>query len=224
MEDFYIINLPEFSINEFHQHYDDETLSLKLDNLSKISLNELIELTFSIRECKGKGLSNKVLFYKMINWFIINKPDILLPNLKRIHAYGYWKDYLCLWRYSTYVIQNHILYIYCKQLEKDWDNFCNNDTINKISLASKWAPTEKCYFDKKYGLVKLMCEQLKWSPSQWRKRISQLRNHLLITERLLCDKRYGELDFDIITKANIKKYDNCFKKYCGQRYLKYKFN
>nr|QBK87641.1 MAG: protein of unknown function DUF2828 [Marseillevirus LCMAC201] len=92
---------------------------------------------------------------------------------------------------------------------------------DRISLAAKWAPTEKGAADRQWGFVGLFCDQLGWSRKLYRQRISELRNKLTVTERLASDRRWGEIDFPAIPTKSRMVFHNTLKKHCGKRYQKW---
>jgi len=223
MEEFYLFEgnsyLEKFSIKNWKCKRGVEFDNM-LKELSNISINELIELLFRIRDYKSEqGLGSRIEFYKILKWFVKNNKTEILEHLKRIPDYGYWKDFLNLWSWGDELFRSYILYIYCKQLEKDWLDFQEGKTP---SLAAKWAPTEKGSCDRMYGMVHIFCEQLNWSRKTYRQRISCLREKLEITERFFCKKQYGELDFDRIPLKCRKKNLNIINKHCSTRYSRWK--
>jgi hypothetical protein len=218
MNEFYLIE-GKFSIenwNNSKKHNSEKILT----ELSKISIGELVELIFRIRDCRSEqGLGNKTDFYRCVRWLVQNNITQIFQHLKRIPEYGYWKDYLNLWSWVDEFSRSCLLYIFTKQLQKDWDAYENGQTP---SLAAKWAPTEGGAYDKIYGMVSIFCEQLNWSKKTYRQRISLLREKLSVSERFFCKKEYGELDFNIMGLKCRKKNQNILNKYCNKRYSRWK--
>lgn len=211
MNDFYFI---ETYLKDDNFIIPYSKLDIFFDNLWQKSPEKSIDILFEIRNCHG-GQGNRYKFYKGIKWFMKNHPNILYKKIKEIPKNGYWKDLLNIWSCGNELLRSFIVIIYCNQLNKDNLALQNG---NKISLASKWSPTEKCFYDKKYGLVKIFCEQLKISPKQYRQMISKLRNELEVTERLICDNRWGEIDFDKINYKCRQQFHSKLKKKCRKRY------
>lgn len=172
-------------------------------------------MLFYTRACRGYGKGDRIQFYRGVWWFMEYHPEQILKNLRLIPEYGYWKDLLNIWIIKNELLRASIVYIYCKQLLLDLHGLERGD---KISLAAKWAPTEKGHLDKKWGMVNIFCEQLGWSKKEYRKHISSLRDALLVSERLFSDQRWGELDiYEIPTKSRLLHHKTLQYR-CGNRY------
>lgn len=94
-----------------------------------------------------------------------------------------------------------------------------------LSLAAKWAPTEGCAFDRQAGLAGRLASMLfpdcKDRHKQYRKALSLLREHLRVTERLMCLGRWAEIDFGSVPSRAHNLLKKAFAKHEEQRYAKY---
>jgi len=222
MEDFHLIDsfyqFNDWKIIEaksnFKRNLSYTDASLLWNQLWKYSNpNDVLHFLINIRENLFNGTGERLQYYNGIKWFMNTHPNYFLENYKCIFTVGYWKDLLEIWGYTNNeLLHSFILYKFCSGIK--------NDYITGIpTLCSKWAPTEGCSNDKKWGIVNLFCEQLGWSRKQYRQRLSFLRNKLNVTERLVCDQRWNEINFDTIPLNCIKKHNNTFIKYCKDRYI-----
>lgn len=225
MEEFYLINPLSDDLDtsswpeiDLFRYWDHQITYPQLSTLLEKSWNNApyttLKLLFHLRNCHG-GKGDRQQFYQGVRWFMENHPEQIIANVKVIPHIGYWKDLLNLWEFSNESLRAAITFTFCNQLEKDLRSLCNNE---QPSLAAKWAPTEKCAHDRKWGFVDIFCEQLGWSRKTYRKNISKLRDSLCVTERLACDQRWGEMDFPEIPTKSRLIFHRSLQKYCGRRY------
>lgn len=179
-----------------------------------------LDAVFYMRNCRGKGRGQNQEFYAAVEWFMNNHPDDFLPRFQDIIEHGCWKDLWVLWDRCDELFRAYVIYIVSKQLKTDIENLMNGNG-HLVTLAGKWAPGERSSFNKEYGAVKLLCEQLGWSLRTYRINLSKLRNHLEVPERMICDKRWAEIDFDTFPARARQKYHYQLKKNCGARYRRY---
>lgn len=190
-----------------------------LEDAWTISPNDTLRVLLWIRDCHGNGLCQRETFYKCMQWLSQKDPELIINNLAKIVEHGYWKDLLLIWEYSSNeLVRASIIYFYCNQLQTD---LIALDFGEPLSLASKWAPTEKCSLDKRMGIVSLFCTQLKLSRKRYRKMLSVLREALEVSERLICQQRPAELDFDKMPARAIVKHDMYLRKNCGNRFIRW---
>lgn len=203
---------PDILSGEISQSDLDIILGQSWDKFPDVTINMICHW-----RDKHLGCGKSLLFQKGFQWLMRTHPEYVPRILTEIPTLGNWKDLLLLWEYCDYLTQCHIIYFYGKQLQKDVLE--SND--EHLSPAGKWAPTEKCSLDKKWGFVQLLCEQLGWTRKQYRQRISSLRNRLEVPERLICDKRWGEIEFDRLSQKAAARYHSLLLKHCGRRYQRY---
>ena len=94
-----------------------------------------------------------------------------------------------------------------------------------VSLAAKWAPTEKCAFDKKAHLAhrtaRVMFPGARDADRQYRVLLSGLREHLRVTERLMCDNEWEKINFSHVPSKAHHLLKKVFAKHQPERYQLY---
>lgn len=179
-----------------------------------------LDAVFYMRNCRGQGRGQNDAFYDATEWFMNNHPNDFLPRFQDIIEHGCWKDLWNLWGRCGELFRSCIILSVSNQIKEDVENLLSGNG-HLITLVGKWAPGERSKFNKEYGIVKLLCEQLGWSLRTYRINLGKLRNKLEIPERMICDGRWAEIDFDTFPARARKKYHNQLEKNCGARYLRY---
>lgn len=200
--------------NNWYRTIPYDQLSELLEESMESHPYETVILLFYLRDCHGTGIGDRTKFYNGVRWFLKNYPQIIFANLHLVPQFGYYRDLLKMWDLGNEELRMRILYLYTHQLKKDLQS-------DKPSLAAKWAPTEGSYFDKKYGIVRLFCEELNWSRRTYRLNIGILREKLVITERLASTNRWAEIDFPDISAESQRRLHKALFKKCGKRYQRY---
>ena len=82
-----------------------------------------------------------------------------------------------------------------------------------ITLCCKWAPTEKDFLDYSYRTITTLCKEMRWSRAQYRKNYtSPLREYLQLLERLMCEKRWSEINFNKVPSQAMQRLKKAFIK------------
>ena len=97
-------------------------------------------------------------------------------------------------------VQENIVNYFVQQLDNDWIsvmNYENNKSelseelsvesseLPKLSLISKWTPTEGTRTDKEFEYVKTICKEWNIHPKGYRKRVVRMRTILNVVEQML---------------------------------------
>ena len=95
-----------------------------------------------------------------------------------------------------------------------------------LSLAAKWAPTEKSSFDTKktkfaHRLSKLLFPSSTKALKEYRKLLSSLRKQLQVVEKLMCDNQWDKIQFENIPSKAHKLIRNALKLHQPERYQQY---
>lgn len=218
-----IVNLeisgwPEIDLfSHWHRKMSYSQLSILLERAWSKTPYDTLKLLFYLRNCHG-GKGERHQFYQGVRWFMKHHPEQILANFHLLPQFGYWKDLLNLWDSKSELLRANIIYAFCRQLKKDLQALSAGE---QLSLAAKWAPTEKGADDRKWGFVGLFCEQLGCSRKVYRQNISKLRDTLYVTERIASDRRWGEMDFPEIPVKSRMIFHQTLQKYCGRRYEKW---
>lgn len=199
-------------------------------NEDKLLTLKLVANLRDIRGNSGKGERHAATV--CWQWLIKHHPKQVIANMMHIPFFGRWKDLLDICLDTD--LQTETLNLFANQLltDRQWylEGFQKEDPVErsqcygKISLASKWAPTEGCSYDKaakKKGLMRpshqlaqLLCVNAGTSFSNSRSMMSwyrktylaPLRETIGIVETYLCQKRFDEIDFNKVPGVAMKMY------------------
>ena len=164
-------------------------------------------LILHTRDCRnGKG--ERTLAYDMMD--ILNKYDetlyfkILKPF---VETYGRFEDYLeldLLIRNQTSNYMPHPeLDMFIEKLREDIDNVGKN----KISLASKWSPSEKGYYKFAHNYIaKYLTSGKKGYFKEYRQIISKLRAEINVVETKMSANDWDNIDYETVPSQAIKLY------------------
>ena len=108
------------------------------------------------------------------------------------------------------IYQRDIVRITGKQLKIDLKSMHEG---GPITLCCKWAPTEKDFLDCSYRTITTLCKEMGWSRAQYRKNYtSPLREYLQLLERLMCEKRWSEINFNKVPSQAMQRLKKAFMK------------
>jgi hypothetical protein len=108
-------------------------------------------------------------YQKYLRRLATDFPDVLLMYFSNIIDKGTYKDFLVL--FGT-PLEEKMIKHYCFNLL----------AFGSATLAAKYAPSEKCSYDKKYNAVSKFCANLKTTKKDYRTYISKLRAKLNVIE------------------------------------------
>lgn len=181
------------------------------------------------RDCR-KGKGEREITTHALMWLRKYKPTTYLKNLSAFIEEGYYKDLLT---YAKLVDEDTKLMcskdiveleFFAEQLLKDNEDFKENKSI---SLAAKWAPTEKHKDDKSHFLARRLASiifpdnHIKNSLKQYRLLLTKLRNHISITESLMCHNKWNEIKYENVPSKSHLLHKKAFKKHDKERYETY---
>ena len=198
---------------------------------------DTLVLVFHLRNCRKKngGKGERDLWRKCVQWYVeTGKGDLIQKNLPTVVEVGRWDDVLfCPGGYDYMA----------KQLLTDWDTLQEHDgcsdelktTLPVISLAAKWAPSACISTKKSKGKSELMIAALNrvlsdnhdsavsntkkmtislFREKEYRQMLSAMRRHLRVTESLMCDNKWEDIDFNHVPSNAMHNYGK--KLICNQ--------
>lgn len=175
----------------------DLILAFKSENIE--TLEHLVVLWWQTRATRGHGKGERKLFYSMIPYLIdVVGKEVIVSTIHLIPHYGYYKDFcFILEQHYDTELDNEIINIYTKQLRQDLEDM----NIGKnISLAAKFAPSEKSHFSKiAIVFAKTLFPNEKDYLKKYRHMKTRLNNYLCTTEVLITQNRWEEVKFENIT-------------------------
>ena len=196
----------------------DDKLFKYLEKASEEDIIDTFIICFNVRDPRG-GKGERDIGRKMFTWLFLNKPEKFEKVFHLIPEYGRWDDLLYLF---PGILKDNLNVIHRSIQKKIVNLFSTQLKIDKllmlqgkpVSICAKWCPSEYDSKDKKYKLVKSICEKMGISPKKYRKEyISPLRTYLHIVEKYMCEKRWSEIiEFSNVPSCAMKKLKKAFEK------------
>jgi hypothetical protein len=201
----------------------DDQLYDYIEKASNEDIVDAIILSFHIRDCRG-GKGEREIGRKLFLWLFKNRTEEFSKVVSLITQYGRWDDLLTFFPLNDFSllqieVRNTIVAIFCNQIEKDTQSMNEG---NPISLSAKWAPTEGDSDDRKYNLVQVFCVYMGISKRDYRKKIVALRSYLNIVEKLMCENKWSEIDFNKVPSCAMLKLKNAFAKHVPEQFKEWK--
>jgi hypothetical protein len=180
------------------------------DNCLKIIMN--------IRDIKnGKG--HRQICYIILLCLKICKPLVYKVILRQIvESVGCWKDLLYMCEHTIdyniktngFHTNDYELELFTNQLKFDQQQLANNPN-HQISLAAKWAPSEKTHFNNnKLRLANKLANMMMLTPKDYRKLIVHLRSKITVVESYMSQDRWELIKFEDIPSKAHKNYKKAF--------------
>lgn len=163
--------------------------------------------TRDIREGQGERRIFKVLLKHLAN----TRPEIVKVNLHLVCEYGRYDDLLVL---LDTELASDVIDLFKNQLHKDM-------TEKHPSLLAKWMPSCDTSSAKTRSYAKHIRKSLGMTEKEYRKMLSGLREKIRVTERLISQDRWEELDLEKLTANNYLKYQNAFRRRIPQKWEDY---
>ena len=184
--------------------------------LEKSCLEDIVDtfiIAFNVRDPRG-GKGERDLGIKIFEWLSKKQTDIFLKVVQLIPKYGRWEDLLhFLPNVSVSIpleVSEKVLTLLTEQIIEDIKNMEKGESV---SLCAKWMPTENDSMDRKFHLVKYICSYLKISRKEYRTEyIGPLRTYINIVEKMMCSKRWDDIDFSKVPSCSMKKLKKAFER------------
>lgn len=180
-----------------------------------------LKLIFYKRDCRG-GAGEKKIFEICYIWLLDNHFKTAIHNLDHVPFYGSYKDLVKfynfdhLMRWDSSILKTEIIKIFKDQLQKDELGMIAH---GPISLAAKWAPStgSKQYKRLAQDISNSIFNKKSWE-RPYRKLLSDLREYLNVTERLMCSKQWENIDFSKVPSLCMHKNKKHFQKHCPKKF------
>lgn len=199
--------------------FNPQEISQLLSQCWAVSPIKTVQLILYTRDCRG-GKGEIKLGRFMMAWLREFHPFTYVLNLNLLVGVGYFKD---LWKILDIVEEkklpslNHPEIAYFAQvLETDAKN------EGSISLACKWTPSEKSHYRKYlFQLVDHMYPGDKQGLAKFRKWLKPMKEKINTLERMMCAKKWDEIDFQKVPAYAMKLNSSVLKKHDKERFEKY---
>jgi hypothetical protein len=203
-----------------------------------------LRLLAQLRDIRGQGKGERHATKICWLWMLKNHPEQLYANMTHLPFFGRWKDLL---DFCGTDAELPALKLFAAQLQMDLAavNSKESDTPPEeafvvveapdkeesavpsrvhVSLAAKWAPSEKCHEDKiavkagrtppSYTLANLLADADPSAPRgitnvmRWYRKtyLTPLRSVIDIVEKHLCSKQYDSVEFSKVPGVALKIY------------------
>ena len=158
-----------------------------------------LKCLFYLRDVRG-GQGERRFFRECMKWLAKNDKAAAQRNLQYVAEFGRWDDLYCFVGTS---LEKDALKIMKEQFILDLN--CKTP-----SLLAKWLHSENATSKENAKLGALTCQYFGYSPRQYRKHLSILRERIRVLERLMSQNRWNEIEFDKIPSKAGLKYKNAF--------------
>lgn len=213
-----------------------DTLMNMLDASWEIDQLDTLRLIFYIRDCRG-GTGERRQFFRAINWLQNKSLRSINANMVHIPFYGRYKDLLEIVEFNhnayDYVDDEYSIRVFhsanicveaCRILARQLiidESLIGTSRSREITLAGKYAPSERGHYDKSCNAVKSMCTLLGCDKKTYRKKyLVPLRKAANVVERQMTDnpEDWHTIDFSKVPAVALKKYKKAWMRHEAGRY------
>ena len=172
-----------------------------------------LKCLFYLHDVRG-GQGERRFFKVVYRWLIDYDIIAAKRNLKYIPEYSRWDNmiYIC---YKT-KLWNDCVEIIKKQLMLDIEGINAGENYG-VSLLGKWMPSINTSSAHTKEVANELRSALGFSPKQYRKTLSVLRERINVLERLMSAGKWDEIEFDKIPSKAGFKYRNAFARHDVER-------
>ena len=204
---------------------DDKLYNLMIKSANEDLIDTFI-LAFYIRDCRG-GQGHRDLGRKMLTWLFKNYPNEYNKIFKLIPEYGRYDDLFTVFpnvvnntSLECILVQKNVVKYFCERLQKSRRNMINGETTD---LISKWTASENDSDDKKYKIIKTICDEMKITPRSYRiNYTSPVRAYIDIVERKMCGNKWEDIDYSRVPSNAMKILKKAFEKHTPERFINWR--
>ena len=195
---------------------------------------------FQARNIRQKGKGERKLFYDAYQWLLEKDQELGLALLHVIPFHGSWKDLAVMANFSSAAGTDDALWratfstcsdLFAKQLADDHTALGKDEDVERLSLASKGFPSEKCAHDKNgfYGqtctrFFRLLSKDGYTGPKDkkaFRHMLGAIRAKVNAPERKMTAREWDEINYSKVPSKAGQLYKEVFEKHDGERYKKW---
>lgn len=172
-----------------------------------------LKCAFFLRDIRG-GQGERRTFRMILHYLAKKHLPVVKKNIHLVPEYGRWDDLYVMfyvsdkaWKVAAEFMQD--------QLERDLEAMQKGKSI---SLLAKWLKSEQASSDTSTRLARETAEFFGMTYSRYRKTLSKLREHLKVTERLMCQNRWEEIDYERVPSKASFIYNEAFKRHDPKGY------
>eukprot|EP00466_Bigelowiella_natans_P006070 jgi/Bigna1/50346/estExt_Genewise1.C_750027 len=170
-----------------------------------------LKVLMNARDCRG-GKGERRVVLSCLEWLRSKFPRTYEANLEAFVSVGTYRDLLDVVKDADKPEGDED-----RKEEKD-EGAKKKIAKSSISLAVKWAPSERKKYDKTHKLAKIMAEMIfpkdKRPQMRYRKMVSRLRKHLILVESQMSRKAWNAIDFASVPAKAHSNYKKAFQRNC----------
>lgn len=190
-----------FAMGGAYRNRSDEDVILLFKNAFEYTPTYALRCLFYLRDIRGKlGQGERRFFRVCLKWLADTNPEAVQRNIEKVVEYGRWDDLYCLVGTKC---EQYAFELMRQQLALDV-------TSTTPSLLAKWLKSENTSSVESRALATKTRKYLGWTPRQYRKTLSALRERIKVVERLMSLGRFDEIQFDKIPSKAGFIYRNAF--------------
>lgn len=209
-----------------------------LNRLNKADPDKVFDMLLYIRSPRG-GRGSRLVGRYCFQWFMLHFAEYLQENISAIPQHGRWDDLFWLFPGAMklddldYVCRNFVCNLSKEQLNKAiatqkaivqyvcdcmLQDFRTYSQGGIPSLLVKWLPTERSALDLKFGICATLLTTLNLSAHDYRVvYISPMRETRKVTERLMCNGEWDNIDFESVPSGCASKNRIAFRRRLGYK-------
>jgi hypothetical protein len=209
----------------------NEKLYQLIDASWEVDKLDTLKILMNWRDCRG-GKGDYSGFLVAMAYLWQKDPEWVEANIGVIPEYGCWLDLVKLWHISMEG-KSQLMTTLVNRLETDLRLLQAGDTSG-ISLLAKWLPSENSKWDRftKDRFCIALCKHLfalsykqKVSNTHLKEMrqeyLAPLRKHLSLVESKLCEKNYGDIEYEKVPSVAMHKYKKAFSRNDRERFSQY---
>jgi len=168
------------------------------------------KMAFYFRDIRG-GQGERTTFRIMLKYLAKLSPDTVRKNLVNIPFYGRWDDLYCL---VGTPLEAEAFALMKAQFNLDLKS-------DAPSLLGKWLKSENTSSGDSTKLAVATYKAFGMIPKDYRKALVSLRKKIKIVESLMCENKWGEINYATLPSNAGFKYKKAFGKRDTVRYIQY---
>lgn len=154
---------------------------------------------FYLRDIRG-GQGERRFVREILKYLANEEPDTVMQNIELIPEFGRWDDLYSLYGTLCWFAAEALMH---KQFRLDIDS-------KTPSLLGKWLKSENASSKNTKLLARATRKAFGLTPKQYRLSLSSLREKIKVTEKLMSENRWDEIEFDKIPSKAGLIYKNAF--------------
>lgn len=190
---------------------DTEGLIKLFEKALKEDKQKAVRILFYIRDIRG-GQGERSIFRNCLRVLYKNSPDTFNQIVALIPEYGRWDDLIEFVDSETVKVQVK-------------DQWRLDLEAEHPSLLAKWLPSHNAHNSKTIELgkkwAKILCGEGNQGMHDYRQALSYLRNKIGILETDMSQKRWKEINYEVLPAQALRKHSQAFRKHDSVRFQAY---